>query len=43
MATQFQSWKKLYKNFVVKDITLDFGPKSPYRKLQDDWLEFVTY
>jgi hypothetical protein len=36
MATQFQSCKKLYKNFVVKDITPDFGPKSPYRKLPDD-------
>jgi ribosome-binding ATPase YchF (GTP1/OBG family) len=43
MATQFQSWKKLYSNFVAKNITPDFSPKSPYTKLQADWPEFVAY
>ena len=44
MATQFQTWqKKLYNEFVKKNLTLDFSQNSPYKKLRDDWLEFVRY
>ena len=44
MATQFQTWKKkLYNEFVKKNLTLDFSQNSPYKKLKDDWPEFVRY
>ena len=44
MATQFHSWKKkLYTEFVKKNLTPDFSENSPYKKLRDDWSEFVRY
>jgi hypothetical protein len=43
MATQIQTWKKLYNEFVKKNLTLDFSDNSPYKKLRDDWPEFVKY
>ena len=44
MATQFQTWKKkLYNEFVKKNLTPDFNQNSPYKKLRDDWPEFVRY
>jgi hypothetical protein len=44
MATEFKTWKKkLYTEFVKKNLTLDFSENSPYKKLRDDWPEFVRY
>ena len=44
MATQFHFWKKkLYTEFVKKNLTLDFSQNSPYKKLRDDWPDFVRY
>jgi hypothetical protein len=44
MATQFQTWKKkLYNNFIKKNLTPDFSQNSPYKKLRDQWPEFVGY
>jgi hypothetical protein len=43
MATQFQTWKKkLYNEFVKKNLT-PFAENSPYKKLRDQWPEFVRY
>ena len=37
MTTQFQTWKKkLYTEFVKKNLTLDLSENSPYKKLRDD-------
>ena len=37
MATQFQTWKKkLYNEFVKKNLTPDFSQNSPYKKMRDD-------
>ena len=44
MATQFQTWKKkLYNEFVKKNLTPDFSQNSPYKKLRDDWPKFMRY
>ena len=44
MATQFQTWKKkLYNEFVKKNLTPDFSQNIPYKKLRDDCPEFVRY
>ena len=44
MATQFQTQKKkLYNEFVKKNLTPNFNKNSPYKKLRDDWPEFVRY
>ena len=44
MVTQFQTWKnKLYNDFVKKNLTPDFNDNSLYKKLRDDWPEFVRY
>jgi hypothetical protein len=33
----------LYNEFVKKNLTPDFSDNSPYKKLRDDWPEFVRY
>jgi hypothetical protein len=33
----------LYNEFVKKTLTPDFSQNSPYKKLRDDWPEFVRY
>jgi hypothetical protein len=44
MATQFQTWKKkLYNEFVKKNLTSSFVENSPYKKLRDQWPKFVRY
>ena len=44
MATQFQTLKKkLYNEFVKKNLTPYFSQNSPYKKLRDDWPEFMRY
>ena len=44
MATQFQIWnKKLYNEFIKKNLILDFSQNSLCKKLRDDWPEFVRY
>jgi hypothetical protein len=43
MATQFQTWKKkLYNEFVKKNL-IPFDENRPYKKLRDQWPEFVRY
>jgi RNAse (barnase) inhibitor barstar len=36
IATQFQTWKKLYTGFVKKNLTPYLSENSPYKKLRDD-------
>ena len=44
MATQFQCWKKrLYTEFVKKNLTPNFNAIGPYSKLRPYWNEFVEY
>lgn len=35
MATHFQTWKKLYNEFVKKNLTPNFDENSPYKMLRD--------